>query len=155
MKVSFRKIKEFLPTKVTATEAAAVLTATGLEIEGVETVEDIPGGLAGLIVGEITDCKQHPNADRLKCCKVDIGGETLDIVCGAPNAAQGLKVLVATVGTTIHPTYSESFKIKKGKIRGEVSNGMLCGPDEVGLGEDTGGIMELDTKLSSGTQLTG
>ena len=151
MKVSYRKIKEFLPTSVSATDAAAVLTATGLEIEGVESIEDIPGGLKGVVVGEIQECQQHPNADRLKCCKVDVGGEILDIVCGAPNAANGLKVLVATVGTTLHPTSGDSFKIKKGKIRGEVSNGMLCGPDEVGLGEDTGGIMELDKKLQAGT----
>ena len=128
MKVSYRKIKEFLPTSVSATDAAAVLTATGLEIEGVETVEDIPGGLKGLVVGKIIDCKQHPNADRLRICKVDVGDETLDIVCGAPNAAKGLNVIVAKPGTWIHPTIGERLKIKKGKIRGEVSNGMLCGP---------------------------
>ena len=151
MKVSYRKIKEFLPTTVSATEAAAVLTATGLEIEGVETVEDIPGGLRGLVVGEITACSQHPNADRLRCCKVNIGEEELDIVCGAPNVKEGLYVLVATVGTTLYPGSGEPFKIKKGKIRGEVSMGMLCGQDEVGLGEDTGGIMELDTALKPGT----
>ncbi|MAO46315.1 MAG: phenylalanine--tRNA ligase subunit beta [Crocinitomicaceae bacterium] len=151
MKVSYRKIKEFLPTTVSATEAAAVLTATGLEIEGVETVEDITGGLRGLVVGEITACSQHPNADRLRCCKVNIGKEELDIVCGAPNAKAGLHVLVATVGTTLYPVSGEPFKIKKSKIRGEVSMGMLCGQDEVGLGEDTGGIMELDSALKPGT----
>ncbi|MBM72029.1 MAG: phenylalanine--tRNA ligase subunit beta [Crocinitomicaceae bacterium] len=151
MKVSYRKIKEFLPTSISATDAAAVLTATGLEIEGVETVEDIPGGLKGLVVGKITDCNQHPNADRLKVCRVDIGSEELDIVCGAPNAATGLNVIVAKHGTWIHPTSGEPFKIKRGKIRGEVSNGMLCGPDEVGLGEDTGGIMELDPSLKPGS----
>ena len=151
MKVSYRKIKEFLPTSISATDAAAVLTATGLEIEGVETVEHIPGGLKGLIVGKITDCNQHPNADRLRVCKVDVGSETLDIVCGAPNASTGLNVIVATPGTWIHPTGGEPFKIKRGKIRGEVSNGMLCGPDEVGLGEDTGGIMELDPSLKPGS----
>ena len=151
MKVSYRKIKEFLPTSISATDAAAVLTATGLEIEGVETVEDIPGGLKGLVVGKITDCNQHPNADRLRVCRVDVGSEELDIVCGAPNAATGLNVIVAKPGTWIHPTIGEPFKIKRGKIRGEVSNGMLCGPDEVGLGEDTGGIMELDPSLKPGS----
>ena len=151
MKVSYRKIKEFLPTSVSATDAAAVLTATGLEIEGIETVEDIPGGLKGLVVGKIIDCKQHPNADRLRICKVDVGDETLDIVCGAPNAAKGLNVIVAKPGTWIYPTIGERLKIKKGKIRGEVSNGMLCGPDEVGLGVDTGEIMELDANLKVGS----
>ena len=151
MKVSYRKIKEFLPTSISATDAAAVLTATGLEIEGVETVEDIPGGLKGLVVGKITACNQHPNADRLRVCRVDVGFEELDIVCGAPNAATGLNVIVAKPGTWIHPTTGDPFKIKRGKIRGEVSNGMLCGPDEVGLGEDTGGIMELDPSLKPGS----
>ena len=151
MKVSYRKIKELLPTNVSATDAAAVLTATGLEIEGIETVEDIPGGLEGLVVGNITECFQHPNADRLRCCKVDIGSEVLDIVCGAPNATKGINVLVATNGTTIHPISGDPIKIKKGKIRGEVSNGMICGPDEVGLGEDTGEILELDSKIIPGT----
>tara|TARA_Y100001954_G_C15812177_1_gene605722 strand:+ start:65 stop:2518 length:2454 start_codon:yes stop_codon:yes gene_type:complete len=151
MKVSYRKIKEFLPTSFSATDAAAVLTATGLEIEKVETVEDIPGGLKGLVVGKITDCEQHPNADRLRVCKVDVGDETLNIVCGAPNAAKGLNVIVAKPGTWIYPISGKPIKIKKGKIRGEISNGMLCGPDEVGLGEDTGGIMELEPNLKEGS----
>jgi phenylalanyl-tRNA synthetase beta chain len=152
MKVSFRKIKEFLPTTVSAEDAAMVLTATGLEIEGVEIVEDVPGGMQGLVVGKITHCSQHPNADRLRVCKVDVGTNTLDIVCGAPNAAEGLSVLVATVGTMLHPSGGEPFKIKKGKIRGEVSLGMLCGADEAGMGKNTGGIMELDSKWSPGTE---
>lgn len=152
MKVSYRKIKEFLNVSVSADDAAAVLTATGLEIEGVETVDDVPGGLRGLVVGRINECIQHPNADKLRCCKVEIAdGEILDIVCGAPNAAEGLHVLVATVGTMLYPGSGEPFKIKKGKIRGEVSMGMLCGADEVGLGKGTGGIMELDTKWAPGT----
>lgn len=152
MKVSYRKIKEFLNVSVSPEDAAAVLTATGLEIEGVESVDDVPGGLRGLVVGRINECVQHPNADKLRCCKVEIAdGEILDIVCGAPNAAEGLHVLVATVGTMLYPGSGEPFKIKKGKIRGEVSMGMLCGADEVGLGEGTGGIMELDTKWAPGT----
>ena len=145
MKVSYRKINEFLDLQLTAIEAAIVLTATGLEIEGVETVDDIQGGLRGLVVGAIVNCEQHPNADRLRCCKVDIGdGEPLDIVCGAPNAAKGLKVVVATIGTELFPEDGDSFKIKKGKIRGEVSNGMLCGAEEVGIGVPNGGIIDLD-----------
>ena len=95
-----------------ATDAAAVLTATGLEIEKVETVEDIPGGLKGLVVGKITDCEQHPNADRLRVCKVDVGDETLNIVCGAPNAAKGLNVIVAKPGTWIYPISGKPIKIK-------------------------------------------
>ena len=126
MKVSYRKINEFLDLQLSAMDAATVLTATGLEIEGVETVDDIQGGLRGLVVGAISECEQHPNADRLRCCKVDVGeDEPLDIVCGAPNAAKGLKVVVATIGTELFPEGGDPFKIKKGKIRGEVSNGML------------------------------
>ena len=151
MKVSFRKIKEFVSTSLSANDVAVVLTATGLEIEGVETIDDVPGGMRGLVVGHITECKQHPNADRLRCCKVDVGVEALDIVCGASNAANGLKVLVAKVGTMLYPVKGEPFKIKKGKIRGEVSVGMLCGEDEVGLGEGSDGIMELDSKWKAGT----
>ena len=117
MKVSYRKINEFLDLQLTAMDAATVLTATGLEIEGVETVDDIQGGLRGLVVGAIIHCEQHPNADRLRCCKVDVGEvEPLDIVCGAPNAATGLKVVVATVGTELFPEEGDAFKIKKGKM---------------------------------------
>ena len=93
MKVSYRKIKEFLPTSISATDAAAVLTATVWKLRGLKPWKTSQG-LKGLVVGKITDCNQHPNADRLRCCKVDVGGEELDIVCGAPNAATGLNVLV-------------------------------------------------------------
>ena len=152
MKVSYRKIKEFLNVTLSADDAAVVLTATGLEIEAVETVDDVPGGLHGLVVGHITECHQHPNADRLRCCKVDVGsGDELDIVCGAPNAAEGLKVVVATVGTEIFPIEGEPLKIKKGKIRGEASLGMLCGAEEVGVGTPNGGIIQVDQKWSPGT----
>jgi phenylalanyl-tRNA synthetase beta chain len=155
MKVSYRKINEFLDLQLTAMDAATVLTATGLEIEGVETVDDIQGGLRGLVVGAIIHCEQHPNADRLRCCKVDVGeSEPLDIVCGAPNAATGLKVVVAKVGTELFPEDGDAFKIKKGKIRGEVSNGMLCGAEEVGIGEPNGGIIELNEKWRPGTALS-
>jgi phenylalanyl-tRNA synthetase beta chain len=155
MKISYRKINEFLDVQLSATDAAAVLTATGLEIEGVETVDDIQGGLRGLVVGCIINCEQHPNADRLRCCKVDVGkSEPLDIVCGAPNAAKGLKVVVATIGTELFPKDGDSFIIKKGKIRGEVSNGMLCSAEEVGIGVPNGGIIELEEKCKPGTALS-
>ena len=155
MKVSYRKIQEFLKVTLPADDAAAVLTATGLEIEGVETVDDVPGGLRGLTVGHIVECRQHPNADRLRCCKVDVGSsEPLDIVCGAPNAAKGLKVVVANVGSELFPLEGEPFKIKKGKIRGEPSLGMLCGADEIGIGTSDGGIIELDEKWSPGTPVS-
>ena len=104
-----------LPFEVSVPEAAQVLTATGLEVEGVELVEDIPGGLEGVVIGLIKEVKPHPNADRLNLCKVDIGSETVDIVCGASNVAAGQKVPVATIGTTLHPTSGEAFKIKKGE----------------------------------------
>lgn len=152
MKVSFRKIKEFLGVTISADDAAIVLTATGLEIEGVEIVDDVPGGLRGLVVGHITSCEQHPNADRLKCCKVDVGQDAeLDIVCGAPNATQGLNVVVAMVGAELFPKDGEPFTIKKGKIRGEVSHGMLCGAEEMGVGTPNGGIIELESKWTAGT----
>ena len=155
MKVSYRKIKEFLPVKLSAVDAATVLTATGLEIEGVETVDDVPGGLRGLVVGHIIECTQHPNADKLRCCKVDVGsGNMLDIICGAPNAAKDLKVVVAIVGVELFPTDGEPFKIKKGKIRGEVSEGMICGAEEIGVGTPNGGIMELDKKWNPGTPVS-
>ncbi len=114
-----------------------MLTDLGLEVEGTAPYTSIPGNLEGIVVGEVVACSQHPNADRLKTTKVDIGtGDQIPIVCGAPNVAQGQKVLVATVGTTLYPTGGESFKINKSKIRGEVSQGMICAEDEIGIGTD-------------------
>ena len=109
------------------------LTDTGLEVEGIEEIESIKGGLKGIVIGEVVTCQQHPNADRLKVTTVNIGESVLDIVCGAPNVVAGQKVLVATIGTVLYDG-EESFKIKKGKIRGEVSLGMICAEDELGLG---------------------
>ena len=152
MKISFNWLTELLPTATSVEDAAAVLTATGLEVEGVESVESIPGGLKGLVVGEITACGPHPNADRLQVCEVNVGeDEPLAIVCGAKNARQGLRVVVATVGAELHPVNGESFKIKKGKIRGEVSMGMICAEDEIGGGQSHAGIIELDEKWTPGT----
>ena len=135
MKISFDWLNQMLPVESSIEDASAVLTATGLEVEGVESVESVPGGLSGLIAGKILSAEQHPNADRLQICQVNVGqAEPLQIVCGASNARKDLSVIVATVGTTLHPVDGEPFKIKKGKIRGEVSMGMICAEDEIGIG---------------------
>ena len=153
MKISYRWLRELVPTAKSAEEAGQVLTATGLEVEGIARVEDVPGGLAGLVVGHVVSREQHPNADRLSLCRVDVGegGEPLSIVCGASNVREGLHVVVATVGTTLHPVEGEPFKIKKGKIRGEVSEGMICAEDEIGVGISHDGIIELEAKWAPGT----
>lgn len=152
MKISFDWLNQMLPVESSIEDASAVLTATGLEVEGVESVESVPGGLSGLIAGKILSAEQHPNADRLQICQVNVGqAEPLQIVCGASNARKDLSVIVATVGTTLHPVDGEPFKIKKGKIRGEVSMGMICAEDEIGIGESHAGIIELDDKWEPGT----
>src|SRR5690606_2407864 len=132
-------------------ELSLILTDIGLEVESLERVQSIPGGLEGLLVGEVLSCEQHPNADKLKLTRVDVGQEEmLQIVCGAPNVRAGLKVIVAPVGVFCHPLDGEPFKITKSKIRGEVSFGMLCGEDEVGLGSSHAGIVELDSDAEVG-----
>jgi phenylalanyl-tRNA synthetase beta chain len=154
MKISYNWLKEFIPAGADKTpeEISKILTGTGLEVESLEKVQPIPGGLEGLVVGYVKDCYQHPNADRLRVTKVDLGtGEELQIVCGAHNVAAGQKVVVAPVGTTVYPTVGEPFKINKSKIRGELSEGMICAEDEVGLGTDHAGIMELDSDAVVGT----
>jgi phenylalanyl-tRNA synthetase beta chain len=151
MKVSYSWIKDYLNVDLNAEDCAKVLTDTGLEVEGIQEIESIKGGLKGLVVGEVLTCEQHPNADRLRKTTVDTGSETLEIVCGAPNVAAGQKVVVATVGTVLYDDKGESFKIKKGKIRGEVSLGMICGSDEIGMGGAHDGIMVLDADTKSGT----
>ncbi|HRO39552.1 MAG TPA: phenylalanine--tRNA ligase subunit beta [Flavobacteriales bacterium] len=133
-------------------QAADILTSTGLEVERLETVEPVPGMLAGVVVGEVLTCVKHPGADRLHVCTVDTGdGSPEQIVCGAPNVAALQKVLVATVGTTLHPLGGGPFTIKKAKIRGVESNGMICAADELGLGTDHAGIMVLDASAKPGT----
>ncbi len=150
MKISYNWLKEYIDVNLEPVETARLLTDTGLEVEGIETVESVKGGLAGIVVGEVVEKYQHPNADRLSVTKVDIGaGELLQIVCGAPNVDKGQKVPVATIGTTLY-SGEESFKIKKGKIRGEVSEGMICAEDELGLGKGRDGIMVLDTNAPAG-----
>lgn len=152
MKISYNWLKEFIDTDKTPQEISIILTGTGLEVESLEKVQSIPGGLEGLVIGFVKECVQHPNADRLRITKVDVGGpEGLQIVCGAANVAAGQKVVVATVGTTVYPTAGEPFKINKSKIRGEVSEGMICAEDEIGLGTDHAGIMELDADAVVGS----
>ncbi|TND07586.1 MAG: phenylalanyl-tRNA synthetase subunit beta [Bacteroidetes bacterium] len=151
MKISWNWLNEYLGTETDPGETAALLTNCGLEVESVETVETIRGGLRGLVIGEVKECSKHPNADKLSLAKVDVGGENLlSIVCGAPNVAAGQKVVVATVGTTVHPVTGEPFEIKKSKIRGELSEGMICAEDEIGLGESHAGIMVLDANAKVG-----
>jgi len=152
MKISYNWLKEFINTDKTPDEISTILTGTGLEVESVEKVQAIPGGLEGLVIGYVKETAQHPNADRLKVTKVDVGGAAdLQIVCGAANVAAGQKVVVATVGTTVHPVTGEPFLIKESKIRGEVSQGMICAEDEIGLGTDHAGIMVLADDAKVGT----
>jgi phenylalanyl-tRNA synthetase beta chain len=145
MKISYNWLKEFIDTDKTPQEISIILTGTGLEVESLEKVQPIPGGLEGLVIGFVKESFAHTNSDHLHVTKVDVGGpEDLQIVCGAHNVAAGQKVVVATVGATIYPTVGEPFSIKKSKIRGEVSEGMICAEDEIGLGTDHVGIMVLD-----------
>lgn len=150
MKLSRNWLERYLKVPFTNDELSEMLTTIGLEVEGTEEVESIKGGLNGVVVGHILTCQKHPDADKLSVTTVDVGGdEILNIVCGAPNVAAGQKVLVATVGTTLY-TDEGSFKIKKSKIRGSESEGMICAEDELGLGESHDGIMILDTNAEIG-----
>ena len=152
MKISYKWLQQFIQTSKTPEELSLILTNIGLEVESLEKVQTIPGGLEGLVIGYVKECSPHPNADRLKVCRVDVGlGEDLQIVCGANNVAAGQKVVVATVNTTVYPTTGEPFKINKSKIRGEVSEGMICAEDEIGLGHDHDGIMELNADAIIGS----
>lgn len=150
MKISNSWLQDYLKVDLSVDEIADLLTDIGLEVEGVEKFESIKGGLEGIVIGKIVTVEKHPDADRLKLTTVDVGqSEPLQIVCGAPNVAVNLKVPVATVGTWLYDG-DDSFKIKRSKIRGEVSNGMICGPDEIGLGEKTDGIMILSDDAKVG-----
>ena len=152
MKISYNWLKQFLNIEWDAEKTGELLTDLGLEIEGIERYESVKGGLEGIVVGEVLTCVQHPNADRLKLTTVNVGAEApVQIVCGAPNVAAGQKVPVATVGTTLYTPEGEAWQIKKGKIRGEESHGMICAEDELGLGESHDGIMVLDADLEVGT----
>jgi phenylalanyl-tRNA synthetase beta chain len=152
MKISYNWLKQFIKTDWNSEQTASMLTDLGLEVEGIEKYQSVKGGLEGIVVGHVLTCIQHPNADKLKITTVNIGQETpLQIVCGASNVAEGQKVPVATIGTILYDKEGKSFEIKKGKIRGEDSYGMICAEDELGLGDSHEGIMILDAKLVAGT----
>jgi len=152
MKISYNWLKQFIHTDLNPQELSLILTNIGLEVESLEKVQPIVGGLEGLVIGHVLTCVQHPNADRLRVTTVNVGAEeAIQIVCGAPNVAEGQKVVVATVGTTVYPNEGEPFQINKSKIRGEVSEGMICAEDEIGLGGSHAGIMVLDEDAVPGT----
>ncbi len=153
MLISYNWLKQFIKLDWKAEEVGELLTNLGLELEGISSFESVTGGLQGVVVGEVLHVEKHPNADKLTLTRVDIGQEEpLQIVCGAPNVAAGQKVPVATIGTTLYTPEGESWKIKKGKIRGEESHGMICAEDELGLGDSHDGIMVLDPACTPGTQ---
>ncbi len=152
MKISYKWLKELLKFNLTAEETAAYLTDCGLEVEGIDTFETVKGGLRGLKIGEVLTCEPHPNSDHLHVTTVNVGDpEPLHIVCGAANVAAGQKVVVATIGTVLY-NGDESFTIKKSKLRGELSEGMICAEDEIGLGTSHDGIMVLPEEAVPGTQ---
>lgn len=145
MKISNNWLKDYIKTELKSDKIGEYLTDIGLEVEGIEKYESVKGSLEGIVVGKVLTCEQHPNADKLKKTTVDVGsGKILNIVCGAPNVAAGQTVPVAVIGTKIYAKDGSSFAIKEAKIRGEVSQGMICAEDELGLSDDHGGIMILD-----------
>jgi phenylalanyl-tRNA synthetase beta chain len=151
MKISYNWLKTLIKTDLNPDEIAEYLTSSGLEVEGMESFESIKGGLQGIVIGEVVEKEKHPDADKLSVTKVNVGGtELLNIVCGAPNVAAGQKVLVATIGAKLYPTTGEPFEIKKSKIRGAVSEGMICAEDEIGLGASHDGILILPADAKVG-----
>ncbi|GAA4232546.1 phenylalanine--tRNA ligase subunit beta [Postechiella marina] len=152
MKISYNWIKQFIKIDWTPEQTSELLTDLGLEVEGLTPYQSVKGGLEGVVVGEVLTCIKHPNADKLNITTVNIGKESpLQIVCGAPNVAAGQKVPVATIGTTLYTDEGEAWTIKKGKIRGEESHGMICAEDELGLGKSHDGIMVLSENIPVGT----
>ncbi len=154
MRVSYTWLREYADFDLDPVELGKILTNTGLEVEGIEEIETVKGGLEGVVIGKVLTCASHPNADKLSVTTVDIGeNEPVQIVCGAPNVAAGQRVPVATVGATLYPQGSEEgFTIKKAKIRGEASFGMICAEDELGLGSSHDGIMVLDEHAQTGSR---
>lgn len=151
MKVSYKWLKDYIDIDLTPAEMDDILTQIGLEVGGIEKIQSIKGGLEGLVIGDVKTCIPHPNSDHLSITSVDVNGEELlPIVCGAANIAAGQKVVVATVGTVLYDG-DKSFTIKKSKIRGEVSLGMICAEDEIGVGTDHDGIMVLPAEAVAGT----
>lgn len=152
MTISYNWLCDYLPVRPTPEELSTILTRIGLEVENLEKFEAVKGSLAGLVIGEVLTAEKHPNADKLRLTTVNIGnGEPLHIVCGAPNVAVGQKVVVAPIGVTIYPLTGEPMTMKKAKIRGEESQGMICAEDELGLGNSHDGIMVMDAALEPGT----
>ncbi|VXC33374.1 Phenylalanine--tRNA ligase beta subunit [Flavobacterium sp. 9AF] len=153
MRISYNWLKQFIKIDWKSEETAALLTDLGLEVEGVEKFESLKGGLEGVVIGHVLTCEPHPDADRLKVTTVDLGdgNPPVQIVCGAPNVGVGQKVPVATIGTKLYDKEGNAFEIKKGKIRGQESHGMICAEDELGLGESHDGILILDSNLKPGT----
>lgn len=153
MKISYNWLKQYVDFILSPSDLAEVLTAVGLEVEDITPFETIQGGLEGVVIGEVKECAKHPNADKLSVAKVDVGaGELLQIVCGAPNVAAGQKVVVALVGATLYPTGGEKLAIRKAKIRGVESCGMICAEDELGLSANHDGIMVLPAQAVTGTK---
>ncbi len=153
MKLSYNWLSEYIPDIPEPEKLSNILTSVGLEVESLHKFEEIKGGMDGLITGEVIECIKHPDADKLKLTKVNVGDvEPLQIVCGATNVASGQKVVVATVGTTIYPINGEPITIKQAKIRGQESQGMICAEDEIGLGENHEGIMILADEVEVGTR---
>ncbi|MCS7074225.1 MAG: phenylalanine--tRNA ligase subunit beta, partial [Bacteroidia bacterium] len=152
MKLSLNWLKRYIDLPESPSEIAHILTMSGLEVEGMEVYSSVPGGLEGVVVGKVLSAEQHPNADRLRVCQVDVGQEQpLPIVCGAPNVAAGQTVAVALVGTTLYPTQGEPITLKKTKIRGIESQGMICAADELGIGDDHSGILVLADSFIAGS----
>ena len=152
MKISYNWIKQFIKIDWTPEQTSELLTDLGLEVEGLDLYQSVKGGLEGVVVGEVLTCVQHSNADKLKVTTVNIGqDQPVQIVCGAPNVAAGQKVPVATIGTTLYTEEGEAWTIKKGKIRGEESHGMICAEDELGLGKSHDGILVLPEDTVVGT----
>lgn len=152
MTISYKWLSEYLPEPVNINRLSVILTSIGLEVEALHDYEEIKGGLKGLVIGEVLETQPHPNADKLKLTRVNIGGDApLNIVCGAPNVAAGQKVVVAPVGATIYPTNGDPLTMKLAKIRGEESQGMICAEDEIGLGTSHAGIMILPAEVKPGT----
>lgn len=153
MTISYKWLQEYLPVQVEPERLSRILTSIGLEVESMEAYEEIKGGLRGLVIGEVLTCEKHPDADKLSLTTVNVGAaEPLQIVCGAPNVAVGQKVIVATVGTTIYPSSGEPMTMKKAKIRGVESHGMICAEDEIGMGSSHAGIMILKNDVRVGSE---
>ena len=152
MKISYNWLKQFIKLPENAEKTGELLTDLGLEVEGIHSFQSVKGGLEGIVVGHVLSCEKHPNADKLNLTKVNIGnGEEVQIVCGAPNIAAGQKVPVATIGTVLYDEKGEEWQIKKGKIRGESSFGMICSEKEIGIGSSHEGIMVMKDDLIPGT----